>query len=376
MLFRSPPACNSCPPGEIYDNTRCTLNPPICAYSASNQACGNNVLESGEECDGVFGLASSTAQRCSNTCTIICNNGVQNDLSCGGIIPANKYCNNGAIQSSAPTCNTCSFGQVYSSSSASCITPICGNGVREGAEVCDDLDPITGVSLSGTCTLGCCSTTPLSTSTALCFLTYGLTCAPPPINSYSLKKNPAGPYIIPLATPYSGTTTWTPVSTGNYDFSCVRSSFTNVQTITVNGVCSFISSPPVKLSASPRTVKRGGTASITWSIQNPVSTCRIIAVPVITAPTATCDASCVLDRRNEANRLTTQLLNGKTDANDPNGGGRVASTTLTTIGSPSKGKKSVKVNYTTIFQSSCGLNTLLDPSAVKARVQVAEDNEG
>jgi hypothetical protein len=100
-------------------------------------------------------------------------------------------------------------------------------------------------------------------------------------------------------------------------------------------------------------------------------------MPVVLSPTATCDADCVADRIKDAANLTNQLNNGTTDASDPFGASRTMHTALTTeVSGKAQGKKSVKVRYTTLFQASCGLNPVLDPRTVKARVQVAEDVEG
>ena len=380
-LITSAPACNICPSAKVYDGIGCvTLGTatmcggtvttyPAGQTSVISRSCGNGVVDAGEQCDGAIGIASSTLQKCATDCSvIICKNSLANAPGCG--LPVGQYCTNGALQTSSPTCNVCPSGQLYDSILGICTMPICGNGVQEVGEQCDDFNQTTFISASKACTFGCCTSAP---APAECFATYSLTCSG--ATGYALYNKGLGTYTIGTST-YSLPVSWTPSVPGNYELRCVHGAMrTGLIPLNVSGSCA-INASPVKLTATPRTIQRGGTVSLNWSIETPNQACKIIALPAIKTTSNTCNNGCLADRIREAANLTNQLITGKTDATDPQGAVRTMISALTSVGGRVQGKKSMKINYTTIFQASCGLNPILDPAAVKVRVQVANDVEG
>lgn len=376
----SAPACDSCPAGEIFDGIQCTTlgigsmcgqafpRYPSGDQSLLTRVCGDGVVDAGESCDGLVGIASSTLQLCSNDCsTITCKNGGTGP-GCG--LDASAVCTNGALQTSAPGCAVCPSGQIIDVINNICITPICGNGVQETGEQCDDFNQSTLLSSSGQCTYGCCTST---TTPSQCFPTFNLSCSAP-VTTFSVWEVSPGNSAV-LGPKAYAPESWTPTTAGTYELRCVHGSNVGISTVTVTGACN-VPSQPATLSATPRSVKRGGTTSLTWGIDTPDQTCKLIAMPIITAPTPTCDADCFADRIKDASNISNQLNRGLTDSNSV-GGSRPMYTALTTeFNGKAQGKKSVKVKYTTVFQASCGLNPVLDPRTVKAIVKVSEDREG
>jgi len=395
----NPPTCDVCNTGTIYDGVRCV---PIGWDSVSGKGtmcvngtitngptgqtgigytgavCGDGTVQVGEECDGVGSLSDPTKQQCSNTCTISCLNNLQAP-GCG----AAAFCTNGAKQSSAssaPACNQCPNGQTYTG--GKCVTPVCGNGIKEGQESCDIAD---GTPFGLKCTTGCCITNPAAAS---CYPTFSITCSGGNFLSAGVLNTTTGTQVTnaPFAagtTTYSGVMTWTPTSPGNYQIMCINGNYPTYKIAstvqTVSGSCAANGSPSdVTLVANPKTIKRGGSTSITWKATSPNGVCKIVAQPVITAPTGSlCDASCVVRRQNEANRITNLLAKSTTDASDPYGASRTLSNALTNlVNGYAQGKKSIQLQYSTEFIGTCALNPFTDPKAVKVRVNVAEDVEG
>lgn len=278
----SAPNCDVCPAGKIFDGIQCTTigigtmcGQAFPTYPSGDQSlltrvCGDGVVDAGEACDGLAGIASTTLQQCSATCsTIICKDGSSSGPGCG--LDASLVCTNGALQTSAGTgCNVCPAGEIYDNTLNICVTPICGNGVVETGEQCDDFDQTTLTSASGQCTFGCCTST---TTPSQCFPTYDLSCSAPATSFSVWKVSPTTSAVLgPKAyAPES----WTPTEPGTYELRCVHGSNTGVSTVTVTGSCN-VPSQAAKLSATPRTVKRGGTASLSWSIDTPDQTCKLL----------------------------------------------------------------------------------------------------
>jgi hypothetical protein len=378
----NPPDCNVCPASEIYDGVRCVsigvatmcggtvTNYPAGQTSVGTGAiCGNGVIEIGEQCDGAVGIVDGAVQQCSAQCVLSCKNG---GVAPGCGLPATSYCTNGALQTTAPACNVCPAGQTYDSGTNSCLTPVCGNGVKEGGEACDGTDGITNAATQA-CTYGCCITSP---NTPGCYPDLEFTC--PGATSYAIY-NGATPVVATTSYP-AGPISFTPTTGGNYRLACSNMAQYYEYAFTITGTCPVINQavlPGILLSGSPKTIKRGGTTALTWNISNPTDVCKVVALPVITSPTATCNRDCVVARQTQADNLSRQLRNGTTDSSDPFGGARSMSTALNTlVGGKAQGKKTVQLNYSTIFQASCELNPLQDPRAVRVRVQVADDIEG
>ncbi len=127
----------------------CTALMPPDSLCPSVPVCGNNIVEAGEQCDtgAARGVCPAT---CSNSCT---NN------SCTG---TNGVCGaaDGGSYSSAPSSSLCSTGAASAVSNSgglwrwTCLgsgggsndtcwafidtPPVCGDGIREGAEICDN----------------------------------------------------------------------------------------------------------------------------------------------------------------------------------------------------------------------------------------------
>jgi hypothetical protein len=121
--------------------------------------------------------------------------------------------------------------------------------------------------------------------------------------------------------------------------------------------------------AAPKTIKAGSSVVIQWDILKPSGLCTLTA-------TASCVGTCSQQKIQEAALISGKLQNENTDVNDPDGAGRPMPTALSqnviTDGSTprARGKKSIKVNYTTDFLLTCGT---VDK---KVRVQVSNDKEG
>lgn len=136
--------------------------------------------------------------------------------------------------------------------------------------------------------------------------------------------------------------------------------------------CSY--TPPVPsqlfLNITPRSIERGGIISLSWSIKDPNSTCKITAD--VQKP-ATCNGTCSASVAAASSTLNMSLTSGMTNANDPNGS-RVMTTALQTpvSGTYAKGVKSVTLDYTTAFNLSCGTST----APVKSIIYVTTNNEG
>jgi cysteine-rich repeat protein len=127
-----------------------------CDAACQNEAvvCGNNVAEPGEECDGAD-LAFQTCQSRGFTGgTLACDAGCDFDTSgctliaCGnGVIEGGEQCDGASL--GGQTCQSlgfagggtlsCSGGCTFNTAGCS-AGPTCGNGVREGGEVCDGPD--------------------------------------------------------------------------------------------------------------------------------------------------------------------------------------------------------------------------------------------
>ncbi len=126
----------------ISNNDLATI--PISAYQLpedNNQPdapiCGNNIIESGEQCDG----SAPSGYTCSSSCQLQVNN------SSTSTPPQNSICGNNIIESgeqcdgSAPsgyTCNSqCQLVVNGGGGGGGSNPPICGNGVVESGEQCD-----------------------------------------------------------------------------------------------------------------------------------------------------------------------------------------------------------------------------------------------
>ena len=137
-----------------------------------------------------------------------------------------------------------------------------------------------------------------------------------------------------------------------------------------------LSTDSVMLSASPRTTKAGTISALTWSINNPLPGCTLTAYTVCSG------VICSPERTAATNAITSELLNGNTDANDPYGS-RTMKNALRKVatspgGTKAMGKKSLKIDYTTDFTVDCNVpsNTGKPNPTKTLRVQITTDSEG
>ncbi|HTM43918.1 MAG TPA: PQQ-dependent sugar dehydrogenase [Polyangiaceae bacterium] len=129
-------------------------NNPNCS-GGSQAVCGNGIVESGEQCDD--GNTVNT-DSCSNTCrTPTCADGIQNQgetgLDCGGPCAAcAAVCGNGLLEGS----EQCDDGNTVNTDSCSnsCHTPTCADGIQNQGE--------TGLDCGGPC--AACGSTPVKLS--------------------------------------------------------------------------------------------------------------------------------------------------------------------------------------------------------------------
>jgi len=117
--------------------------------------CGNGLLEFGELCDDGN---STNGDGCENDCTFSC----ATDGECGD----GRFCNG------TETCNTtthvCRSGTPVSDGTScggglvcragTCVPPVCGNGILETGETCDDGNTADGDGCNNDCTFSCTAT--------------------------------------------------------------------------------------------------------------------------------------------------------------------------------------------------------------------------
>ena len=165
-------------------------------------------------------------------------------------------------------------------------------------------------------------------------------------------------------TVYSGTYTNPFIMTGGlggedtYSIQCTNGGYSSG--ITYLAVDDSIFTPQIgTLTASPRSIKRGGSTALTWDLQVATSTCRLRALPLY--PALCDDVSCKAPRDAAVSVLNNTLTNGNTDMNDPywlrNGTTRTMVAALTQAAyntTHAKGKKTVPIEYSTTFNLRCG----------------------
>jgi hypothetical protein len=396
--------CDVCPVDSLYINGRCVAG-GACVGSAQSlitTRCGNSIVESGEECDGgsnqtgILGLSDPSKQKCTRSCTITCNTNTSDGSPyCGAgvgkvyltqVNPNNpnnpgsqivKACTNGALQSSAPTCNICAFGEVFSN--GICRAAVCGDSIKNDGEQCDGAS---GITPGNFCTSSCClAPIPEVLPPSATLSTYSMTCSG--ADRYKITRNNA---IVTLgATTYAGVYTapinFTPDSPETYVYTCFASTDPDIKDETTRSVNLPPVSPPVVqsrvlLNASQKSIAKNGSVSISWITPEPDTSCKIMVGPDITVATKDCDASCIAERQREAKRLTSELYFGNTDTNDGNRNMVTALTTKVAGTNNSSGKKTLQMKYSNILYGACSPNPLVDPGATKMRIKVIGDVEG
>jgi hypothetical protein len=156
---------------------------------------------------------------------------------------------------------------------------------------------------------------------------------------------------------------------GNYSLVCTSDLLT--ASAVVNYTIPAIVLEGLSISASPRTVNNNKNTSLSWSVLNPRPICSLRAEVVCSGGHANCNGA----QLAEETSLNATLMNGATDANDPNGGGRNIQTTVKTVytkySNKALGKRTIMMNYTTDFIIDCGASLVK-----KIRVVVSGENEG
>lgn len=126
--------------------------------------CGNGIVEAGEVCDDGNVVTetscpggASTCSVCNATCTAVVNLPVVGPAICGnGVVEAGEVCDDGntvnetSCPGGATTCTMCNATCTATIPIAPVVTPaMCGNGVVEVGEVCDDGNMLNDTSCPG-----------------------------------------------------------------------------------------------------------------------------------------------------------------------------------------------------------------------------------
>jgi cysteine-rich repeat protein len=172
-------------PGEACDDGNTEGGDGCSADCTSDETCGNMVTDPGEECDdgntdGDDGCsATCTLERCGNGAAegteacddgnMVDGDGCDNDctFSCEAAADCDdtNLCNGDETCGASHTCEAgtppaagtdCGGGMVCRA--GACVAPACGNGTREGTEVCDDGNSTEGDGCDNDCTYSCTGT--------------------------------------------------------------------------------------------------------------------------------------------------------------------------------------------------------------------------
>jgi hypothetical protein len=232
------------------------------------------------------------------------------------------------------------------------ITVTCqSNSNWNGASsVCEDTPPSITVTDPGP---SCNHTSPC----ALQFMCSGAT-------KYAIYRDGT---LVTATTTYSGPVSQNVSIQGNYTMVCINGT-------TLDSDVIFYDPAPlqptaISLTGAPRTIESGGKVTLSFSITNPIASCKITVTPV-------CTGVCGAAQTNAASALQTSLNSSSvtTDSNDPNGARTMSNALHTTVsGSQALGKKTIQVTYTSDFLLGCGTATAASSSV---RVITSKNNEG
>ncbi|MDD4287883.1 MAG: DUF4215 domain-containing protein, partial [Candidatus Peribacteraceae bacterium] len=125
-----------CGDGFVQQNEECDdgnrVNDDVCDNTCKSTRCGDGIVQTGEECDDGN---RNNLDDCPNDCALsVCGD---------GILEGREQCDDGNFNNWDPCPNICRL-------------PVCGNGIREGTEECDDGNRNDTDTCSLSCTLPQC----------------------------------------------------------------------------------------------------------------------------------------------------------------------------------------------------------------------------
>ena len=136
--------------GVAFCNSDCTLNTVGC--TGTSGSCGNGVIDAGEACDGFnlqgsscanFGFSGGTL-RCADNCQLDFTSCTETSIVCGdGVVAGGEDCDGANLNGQSCTSLGYDSGSLRCASCAfdtsRCVStgPVCGNGVIETGEACD-----------------------------------------------------------------------------------------------------------------------------------------------------------------------------------------------------------------------------------------------
>ncbi len=166
--------------------------------------------------------------------------------------------------------------------------------------------------------------------------------------------------------PYSSPVSITSPGEDTYMATCSQGATESQPTYRTCSSTTFASSG--SLTASPRSLSRGGATALSWLIQNPTNSCTLTAAPIY--PTTCTTPGCRAPRDAEAAALNTIFSTGTTDTNDQYNQGTprsiLSALRIAVSGTTARGKKTVNLNYSTLFTASCGGSS--EPQSVRVLV--------
>lgn len=128
---------------------------------SGNPVCGNGIVEGVEECDN--GPKNANGSGCDSDCTFTCKPGDPNrgDKKCDDhnvctgtkTCQADHTCSKGVVAKDGTSCGTAKICK-----SSKCVDTVCGDGIVDGTEECDDGNTTNGDGCDNNCKFSCLST--------------------------------------------------------------------------------------------------------------------------------------------------------------------------------------------------------------------------